>query len=108
MNSRQMRQAMQKMGINQTEIEAVEVIIRTPDQELRFISPQVAAVNMMGQKTYQVIGEPIISDLESAPDINDDDIETVMSQTNVSREEAVKAIEDAEGDLAQAILDLQA
>jgi len=34
MNSRQMKQMMKKMGMQQTEIAAIEVIIKTPDGEL--------------------------------------------------------------------------
>jgi len=108
MNPRQMRQAMQRMGIQQQEIDAVQVIIRTKDdKELVFDNPQVAKVNMMGQQTYQVIGEPEERNIDSDPEINEDDIKTVMEQASVSKERAEEAIKDADGDLAQAIMDLQ-
>lgn len=109
MNSRQMKQAMQRMGIQQQEIDAVEVIIRTEDKEYYFDAPEVSKVNMMGQKTFQIVGEPVERDLEtdSTPDINEDDVKTVMDSANVDEETARKAIEDADGDLAEAILSLQ-
>lgn len=107
MNPRMMRQAMKRMGIQQQEIEATEVIIRTHDKEIVITNPQVSKVNMMGQKTYQVVGEEHERNLSSEPEINDDDVKTVMEQANVDEDTARKAIEDNDGDLAQAILSLK-
>jgi len=107
MNPRQMKQMMKKMGVAQQEIEATRVIIETADTRLVFNAPQVSKVNMMGQQTYQIIGAPTEESLDSTPDINEDDIETVMNQANVSKEVAKEAIEKSEGDLAEAIMNLQ-
>lgn len=107
MNSRQMKQAMKRMGMQQEDMPATQVIIRTEDKEYVFDQPQVAKINMMGQQTYQVIGEPQERPLDNSPDISDDDIKTVTDQTGVSEEEAKKAIHEADGDLAQAIVNLQ-
>jgi nascent polypeptide-associated complex subunit alpha len=107
MNPRQMRQAMQRMGIQQQEIDAVEVVIKTKDKEIVFSNPQVSKVNMMGQNTYQIIGDTYERSIDSTPDINEDDVNTVMEQTGVSEQDARDAIESADGDLAQAIMDLQ-
>jgi nascent polypeptide-associated complex subunit alpha len=106
-NPRQMRQAMQRMGIQQQDIEASEVIIRTKDKEYYFRTPQVARINMMGQYTYQIIGEPEERSPKKSVEINEDDIKTVMEQAKVSRSEAKTAIEEAKGDLAEAIMNLQ-
>ena len=57
MNPRQMNKMMQKMGIKQDEIEASEVIIKTPEKNLIIKNPSVTKVDMMGQKTFQIIGE---------------------------------------------------
>ena len=107
MNSRQAQQMMRKMGINQKEIEAAEVIIKLSDKQLVFSSPQVSHMNMMGQEMYQVVGEPEEVLYESASSITDEDIQTVMQQAEVSEEEAREAIESANGDLADAIMKLQ-
>ncbi|MBW3023127.1 nascent polypeptide-associated complex protein [Candidatus Woesearchaeota archaeon] len=107
MNPRKMQQAMKRMGIQQTEIDATEVIIKTADKELVFQNPQVSKVNMMGQETYQIVGEPVERDLSSEPEISEDDIKTVMEQANVDKKTALKAIEEHKGDLAEAILSLQ-
>ena len=105
MNPRQMAQAMKRLGIQQTEIDATEVIIRTPEKDLVIRNPQVSKVNMMGQNTIQVVGD--IEEVERKVEINDDDIKTVMDQAGVSEEEARTAIEETDGDLAEAIMKLK-
>ncbi len=107
MNPRKMQQAMKRMGIQQTEVDAVRVIIQTDDKELIFENPQVSKVNMMGQETYQVVGEPVEKELSAEPEISEDDIKTVMEQAEVDEATAKKAIEDAKGDLAEAIMALK-
>ena len=101
MNPRQMNKMMQKMGIKQEEIDASEVIIKTPGKNLVIKNPSVTKVDMMGQKTFQVIGE--IS--EESP-ISEEDITTVAEQANVSKEKAKKALEKHNGDLAEEIVEL--
>ena len=102
-----MQQMMKKMGIQQQEIDAQEVIIKTKDKQFIFSQPQVSRVNMMGQDTFQVIGVPEEMPLSTTPEINDEDILTVMEQSNVSKKEAQKALKESKGDLAKAILSLQ-
>lgn len=106
LNPRDLAKAMQRMGIQQQEVDALEVIIRCADKEIVIQKPQVSKVNMMGQMTWQVIGNAVERALTSVPDIKEDDVKTVMEQTNVSREQALEAIKSANGDLAQAILNL--
>lgn len=107
MNPRQMKQAMKRMGIQQEEIDAKEVIIKLEEQEIVISNPQVSKVNMMGQDTYQVVGEEEIRDLDSTPDISEDDVKTVAEQADVSEEQAKAAIEETKGDLAEAIMKLK-
>ncbi len=107
LNSRQMKQMMKKMGMEQETLDAEQVIIKLADKEIIFNNPEVAEVNMMGQNTFQITGDYEIRDRETTPDIEEEDITTVMEQTHSSREEAIEAINDANGDLAEAILSLQ-
>lgn len=110
MNPRQMAKMMKKLGIQQVEIPATQVIIKTEDKEIVITNPQVSKVNMMGQQTFQVIGNPEERPLQpesSEPEISQEDIQTVMEQTGKSEEECKKAIEENKGDLAKAILDLK-
>jgi nascent polypeptide-associated complex subunit alpha len=107
MSSRDMAKAMKRMGIQQTELDAKEVIIKTEDKELVFKNPKVSKVNMMGQKTYQVVGEPVERPLSTEPEISEEDIKTVMEQTGVEHDKALEAIQQNKGDLAAAILQLK-
>lgn len=104
MNPRQMKKLMRQMGIRMEELEGVkEVIIRLENKEIVIKEPVVTVITAQGEKSYQIIGpeevKPIIS-------ISEDDIKLVMEQTGVDYETAKKALEEAEGDLAEAILKL--
>ncbi len=123
-NPRMMKQAMKKMGIKEEALEVSKVIMKLGDgKELVFENPQVSKVDMMGQETYQVVGEPEereageeSNETESAeegsedttPEINDDDINTVVDQTGCSKEKAKEVLEETKGDLAEAIIKLKA
>jgi len=106
-NPRMMEQAMRRMGIQQKEIDAKEVIIRCEDKEIIIKNPSVSKVNMMGQDTYQVMGQSEEHELKRELEINEEDIKTVMEQAHVDEETAKKAIKDNNGDLAAAILNLR-
>ena len=106
MNPRKMKQAMKRMGIQQQEIEATEVIIKTADKEIIITNPSVAKVNMMGQENFQISGDIHERELDNSVEINDDDIKTVMDQTDVDAETAKKKLEENDGDIAKTILDL--
>ena len=106
-NPRQMRQAMKKMGIQQEDLEAKEVIIKFENKEFVFPNPSVAKVNMMGQETFQITGDYEERSLNQEAEISEDDIKTVMEQADVSREEAKTALEECDGDIAEAILKLK-
>jgi len=102
-----MQQMMKQLGIQQVDIPAKEVIIKMEDKEIVISNPSVAKVNMMGQETFQISGEVEERELSTTPDISQEDVKTVMEQAHVSEQEARKAIEDANGDLAEAIITLQ-
>lgn len=105
-NPREMQKAMKRLGIRQEEIDAELVIIKTADKDLVIKNPHVSKVNMMGQETFQIVGD--VTEVENIKTgINEDDIGTVVGQTNCSREEALEALEQANGNLAEAILKIQ-
>ena len=106
-NPREMQKAMKKLGIKQEEINAELVIIKTADKDLIIKNPQVSRVNMMGQETIQVIGDITEVDKNESIEIDEDDIATVMEQTSCTKQEALEALEDSNGNLAEAILKLQ-
>lgn len=113
MNPRQMKQMMKRLGIEQEEIADVEeVVIRTATKEYVFTKAQVTMMTVQGQKTVQIIGEPLIRNREGAKPapskvvIPDEDVQLVAEKAGVSEEEARKALEEANGEPAEAIIRL--
>jgi nascent polypeptide-associated complex subunit alpha len=123
LNPRKMKQMMEQMGIDLTDIDAEEVVIRTADEELVFDDAQVQRMDAQGQETYQIVGSP-----ESRPrsdaaggseeadgadeadgstgseaDIPQADVDIVAGRTGVSEAEAREALEATDGDLAAAV-----
>lgn len=121
----QMEQMMQQMGIDASDIDAEEVVIRTPEEDLVFTNPEVQRISAQGQATYQVIGEPETraqseggeseeeggeseeEEQSASGGIPDDDVELVAQRTGVSTDEARDALEAEDGDLAAAVSRLE-
>ena len=106
---REARRMMQRMGLSMDTIEDVErVIIKTSSKEIIIEEPEVAVVDFQGQKLFQIGGGKITEKvLEHKLAIPEEDVRLVADQTGKSLEEARKALEECEGDLAKAILLLQ-
>ena len=118
MNPRDMEKVMAKMGIKQQEIAATEVRIRCPDREIVIHNPKVSKINMMGQETFQIMGtikeQPANSNPTAempeeayeapAPTVTDEDIGLVAQQAHVSDAVARRCLQQANGDLAKAIM----
>jgi nascent polypeptide-associated complex subunit alpha len=113
MNPRKMQKMMEQMGFDMTELDAEEVVIRTPDEELVFTDVEVTRMDAQGTQTYQIAGEPESrergadeSDTESdddEPAIPDADIDLVVGRTGASEAAAREALEAEDGDLAAAV-----
>jgi nascent polypeptide-associated complex subunit alpha len=104
MNASQMAGMMKKMGIAQTELRVNRVIFEMADGNLVIEDPSVLQIKMQGQTTFQVSGEAVKEEIES---FSQDDIKMVASQTGKSVSEAKKALEEADGDIAEAIIALK-
>ena len=104
---------MQRMGMSMDGVEDVEeVVIRTSSKEIVIEQPEVAILNMQGQRIYQVVGGTVTERKPerigaSKPAVSEEDARLVADQTGKSVEEAKKALIECEGDLAKAILFLQ-
>jgi len=121
MNPRKMQKMMEQMGIDMTDIDAEEVRIRTPDEELVFTDADVQLMEAQGQKTYQVVGDPESRERgetggeasESGGESGDsaavdaDDVEIVVMRTGVDEDTAREALEDNDADLADAVDQLE-
>ncbi|MBS3133342.1 nascent polypeptide-associated complex protein [Candidatus Woesearchaeota archaeon] len=102
MNPRAVEQAMKKMGIRQVDIPASEVIIKSEGKDIVIANPKVVKVNVMGQDSFQITGN--VEERPATVEISEDDVKTVSEQTGVSDEDARKALEESNGDLAAAIM----
>ena len=102
---------MQKMGMKMDQIADVSaVIIKTASKDIVIDEPSVTIINVQGQTMYQIVGGEV-SEAQSQPSAqpaaSDADAQLVAQQTGKSVEEARKALAEAGGDLAKAILALK-
>ncbi|MCL7414927.1 MAG: nascent polypeptide-associated complex protein [ANME-2 cluster archaeon] len=105
MNPRAMNQMMKQMGIKSDEIADVEqVIIRTADTDIIFDHANVTKVAAPGMITYQIVGTP--HEVPRETPIPDEDVTLVAEQTGKTKDEAMAALKETGGDLAEAILKL--
>jgi nascent polypeptide-associated complex subunit alpha len=128
---------MKQMGIEVTEIDAEEIVIRTDDEELVFENVEVQRMDAQGQATYQIVGEPESRprgaggtdetggskgpdteemdtsggadevDVGAGDEVPDADVEIVAQRTGASEEAAREALEAEDGDLAAAVSRLE-
>ncbi len=115
MSPKKMKGMLKNMGINIDEIENVlEVVIRLPDKEIIIENASVAIMDSHGVRSYQISGdsrEQSISGVGNEKpnsDIPDSDVELVMVQTGANKDDAKAALQEAKGDLAEAIMKLKA
>ena len=99
-----MQAVMKQMGIAQEEIDANRVIIETDDKNIIINNPSITKIKMQGQESFQISGE--IGEEESDSENSEEDIQTIIEKTGCSEEEAKKALEENNNDLAEAILAL--
>ena len=121
-NERQMQQAMRRLGMKSENVDNVEeVVVRTAKHEHVFLAPEVTILTVQGIRTYQIVGEPEIRPRSTGPTTTpaaastvktrsmgppEEDIELVMEQANVEREDAIRALAEVDGAPAEAILHL--
>lgn len=119
-NSRRARRMMKQMGMNMNELSDIKrVILQGDDKEIVIEDPSVTSINVQGTKMYQVAGGSeterkvgTAPAIEAAPVeeplvLPEEDILLVAQQANVSMDKARTALENSDGDLAQAIIKLQ-
>lgn len=106
---REAKRMMQRMGLSMEGISDVEeVIIRSSRKEIIVENPEVTVLDLHGQKIFQVTGQVTEKKIEKQIEIPDEDVKLVADQTSRSMEDARQALEETDGDLAKAILLLQA
>jgi nascent polypeptide-associated complex subunit alpha len=106
MGDRQARRMMDKLGINMKEIPNVEeVVIKTSTKDIYVRNASVSEVNAQGNRIFQVMGE--VEELEKEKKkFSEEDILLVQQQANVTKERAIAALDESDGQVAKAILRL--
>lgn len=102
---RQMQGMLKNMGISQEDVDASRVIIEKTDNSRIIIeNPSVQKIKMQGQETFQISGDII----EESPkeETSEEDIQTIVEKTGVSKKKAKETLEKNDGDLAETILEL--
>lgn len=100
---RQLQRMMKQMGINTEEIDADRVIIEQSDKVMILKNPKVVKIDAKGDISFQITA----SEIETKESIPQEDVELVAKQANVDNAAAKKALEDANGDVAEAIMNLK-
>jgi nascent polypeptide-associated complex subunit alpha len=105
MNPRKMKQMMKQLGMDVRPVDDVqEIVITTSSGRYIFDQAEVAIMKMQGVTTWQITGEPRFEEASLA--IPDDDVALVAEQAGVSVESARNALEESNGDIADAIMKL--
>ncbi|CAB3289452.1 Nascent polypeptide-associated complex protein [Methanocaldococcus lauensis] len=110
---KKMQKMMKDFGMETEDLNPKKVIFVFDDEEWVFDEPKVQVMDILGVKTYSITGKPKkvkkenIEEEEVKIEITEEDIELVANQCNVSKELAKKALEECNGDIAEAILKLE-
>ena len=103
-NPKQVEMLMRQFGIKTENIAAKRVIFELADKKLIIENPTVNAIDAQGQKMYQVVGE---AKEEKGGASNEEDVKLVMEQSGATKAKAEKALKEAQGNIAEAILKLK-
>lgn len=108
-----LKKQLKRLGLKNVDVEAIEaeeIIVRQRDgKELVLVAPQAVVVKMPGGAIMMQVMAQRVEEREAqkpgeAPSFSEEDVRLVAEQTGVSLEEARRALEEAEGDIAAAIM----
>ena len=97
MNPKQMQAMFKQLGMKAKEIEAKKVVIQTDSGDITIANPKVTEITMQGVKTFQIMGDVVESKF------SEEDIKFVMENTGADKDDAEKALDETNGDIAEAI-----
>ena len=107
LGGRKNRRMLERMGLDMNQIPDVkEVIIRTSNKDMVIREANVSEINAKDMRVFQVMGSDVEEIEHEKAKFTDEDVLLVAQQAGVSKERASVALEESDGDLAQAILQL--
>jgi nascent polypeptide-associated complex subunit alpha len=102
-----LKSMMAKMGIKSSEINAIRVVIQSADSDIIVDNPQVTRIEAQGTVSFQITGEIHELKKDTKLEVTNDDIKFVSEKSGVSdKDKVLNAINESNGDLAEAILKL--
>jgi len=105
LNPKKMQAMMKQLGMDQEEIPASCVVIeKSSGGKIVIENPSVTKISIQGKESFQVSGD--IKEENEEQGISEEDIKTVMEKTSSTKKESISALENSDGDLAEAILKL--
>ncbi len=104
-NPRQMKMMMKQLGIKSEELNAKRAIFELENSRIIIENPSITAIEQGGQKIFTVTGTPRKEKKET--EIPKEDVALVMEQCSVSQNEAINALKESNGDIAEAIKKLK-
>ncbi len=107
---RELERMMRRLGMKVSRLECERVIFVLQDKEVVIEEPTVMLIEVQGERVYQVMGREVERPREElvSLEVSEEDVKLVAEQAGVTLEEARRALEETGGDLAQAIILLQA
>jgi len=98
---KKVEQMLRHLGMQMEDIKASQVIIKAEGGDIVIDEPQVVKTTMRDQVIYQVSGKV-------RQEVSPEDVKLVMDQTGIKDEEKIKkAIQEANGDIVEAIMKLK-
>ncbi|MDE1762375.1 MAG: nascent polypeptide-associated complex protein [Candidatus Micrarchaeota archaeon] len=95
---------MARMGIKSREIPAIRVVIEGSEKDIVIENPQVMSIEAQGNLSFQISGNVTEREKQQQVEISEDDVKTVREQTGSDEQSARKALEETNGDIAEAII----
>lgn len=103
LDPKKMQAAMKHLGMSQEDIQASRVTIeKTDGNKIIIENPSVMKLKVQGQESFQISGKTT-----EQMGISEEDVKTVMEKASSSESEAIGALKNSNGDLAEAILQLK-
>ncbi len=108
MDPRALKRMMESMGMKSTEIDAERVVIEGKEKNIVIENPNVTLIEVQGTRSFQIGGSiSEVEKIQEKAEITEDDIKMVKERTGASEDAARKALEETNGDIAEAILKLK-
>ncbi len=108
---REARRLMNRMGVKMETLDGVDkVVIYMVGKELLIEEPNVMVMEVGGQRVFQITGKVSektvekVEEIPEKPEISEEDVMLLASQTGASVEEARRALKEAGGNLASALI----